>query len=172
MNKLRRSYEAKVLLVPLGHTAAQLTEQMAGIGLDGISLLITAGNMVDVRPLADQGWHAEVGGLRVDEVVAAADMVVLLAADLTEVSESVCLEVARAAETNGVLIAALIVGSDHEDAAQGRAAMAALRKAVDMLVIVRHVRLATSFLDVLRGGARDDPDPLVRAEPPALSMRS
>lgn len=165
MNKLRRSYEAKVLLVPLGHTATDLTEQMAGLDLDGISLLITSRNPVDVRPLAEHGWFIDAGGLRVERVVAAADMVVLLASDLTEVSESVCLDVARAAETNGVLIAALIVGSDHEDAAQGGPAMAALRKAVDMLVIVRHVRLATSFLDVLRGGARD-------AEPLPLPMRS
>ncbi|MQA62870.1 MAG: hypothetical protein GEU86_15575 [Actinophytocola sp.] len=154
MNKLRRSYEARVLLVPLGHTATQLTEQMAGLGLDGITMLATAGNTVDVRPLAS------------------ADMVVLLAADLTEVSESVCLAVSRAAEANGVLTAALIVGSDHEDAAQGGPAMAALRKAVDMLVIVRHVRLATSFLDVLRGGARDDPDSLAQAEPLSLPVRS
>jgi predicted DNA-binding ribbon-helix-helix protein len=34
--------------------------------------------------------------------------------------------------------------------------MVALRESVDMLVVVRSLRLAAPFLDVLRGGARRD----------------
>jgi hypothetical protein len=47
------------------------------------------------------------------------------------------------------------MGSQNWDTPQGSSAMAALREAADMLVVVRGAALASSFLDVLRGGARE-----------------
>jgi hypothetical protein len=156
MNKLRRSYEAKVLLIPLGHKAAQLSEEMASSGLDGIMTLIVDGPVTELRPLANHGWLPTSGERPLNDVVTECDMVVLLATDLSEVRENICLEVSDTAEANGVLTAALVVGSENWDTPQGNTAMVALRESVDMLVVVRSLRLATPFLDVLRGGTRQE----------------
>lgn len=159
MNGPRRSYEARVLLVPLGSSADRLATAMAEQGLDGIETLADrgAGNYA-IHPLGAHGWNPEVDVVdSALDIVAAADMVVLLASDLSEVEPSVCAEVAWAAQDSGVLIAALVVGSEHWDTPSGNTAMASLREAVDMLVIVRSLRMATPFLDVLRGGRRSSP---------------
>lgn len=159
MNKLRRSYEARVLLVPLGASAERLVAEMASEGLDGIECLFVGEDFNRVRPLAARGWWNDGGEADPAHVVAAADMAVLLARDLTEASPVVCHQISAAAEAHGVLIAALLVGSDHgaesADSFAGDNAMVALRESTDMLVTVRSLRLATPFLDVLRGGARD-----------------
>jgi hypothetical protein len=160
MNKLRRSYEARVLLVPLGQSAGRLSSAMAQAGLDGIQTLMSSDSArYEVRPLGGQGWGDIAGAVHsVQDVVGAADMVVLLAANLAEVSPATCDEVAKAANDNGVLIAALIVG-EQWDTPSDNTAMATLREAVDMLVVVRSLLLATPFIDVLRGGPRSAPTP-------------
>jgi hypothetical protein len=157
MNSPRRSYEARVLLVPLGPDAARLAGEMADGGLDGV-VTLTPGSQdgYDVRPVGGHGWLSTASGRAVDDVVPEADMVVLLASDLAEVPAATCLEVSRSAQDSGVLIAALVVGSRHWDTTEGNSAMVALRESVDMLVVVRSLRLAAPFLDVLRGGARRD----------------
>ncbi len=161
MNNLRRSYEARVLLVPLGASASRLSRAMAEAGLDGIqTLTVTDQAGYEVCPLGSHGWGERLGAVdSVQEVVAEADMVVLLAANLAEVSPATCYEVARTANEHGVLIAALIVG-EQWDTPSENTAMSSLREAVDMLVVVRSLRLATPFIDVLRGGPRSAPTPV------------
>ncbi len=160
MNRLRRSYEARVLLVPLGAHAGHLSFAMAEAGLEGVQTLKrTHQENYAVQPLAGHGWGDTAGSVEsAAEVVAAADMVVLLASDLSEVCLATCEEVSRAANDNGVLMAALIVGGEQSDTPGANTAMASLREAVDMLVVVRSLRLATPFIDVLRGGPRSSPD--------------
>ncbi|GAA1786993.1 hypothetical protein HC028_25050 [Planosporangium flavigriseum] len=159
----RRSYEAHVLLVPLGTDAARAQEDMVARGLDGVMTVrgvtpLTGSDGAEPRlgsaPLATTGWRPAADGLTVARLVDDADMVVLLATDLAEVPPRFCLTVAEAAQANGSLVAALVVGSGNWDTPQGNTAMAALREAVDMLVVVRGVALAAPFLDVLRGGRR------------------
>lgn len=158
MNKLRRSYEARVLLVPLAADAERLSAEMAAEGLDGIQTLRPAGqDHYEVGPLATHGWLDAGVVDSVHDTVSGADMVVLLASDLAEVLPSICAEVSSTAQENGVLLAALVVGPEHWDTPSGNTAMASLREAVDMLVIVRGLRLAVPFIDVLRGGARTEP---------------
>jgi hypothetical protein len=155
MNGPRRSYEARVLLVPLGAAALDLSDQMARAGLDGVMrALVDADSLVaDCRPLAEHGWRPA-GPVALAELVADADMVVLLAADLDQVDAATCREAARSSQANGRLVAALLVGSGDGDTPGGNTALAVLREAVDTLVVVRSLRLATPFLDTLRGGRR------------------
>lgn len=158
MNKLRRSYEARVLLVPLGAQASALSAVMAGSGLDGVMTLTctTHGDAARyaVRPLAAHGW-APAGETASLTAVAEADITVLLVGDLAEVEVSTCRRVAEMAQRNGTLIAALVVGQANTETPARNSAMATLREAVDMLVVVRSLRLATPFIDVLRGGSRE-----------------
>lgn len=164
MNSPRRSYEAHLLLLPLGADAVRAQEAMVTRGLDGVMTVcgITSSTgsdsqlpRLDSVPLAAHGWRPATSNLSVAELMADADMAVLLATDLAEVPPGFCLMAADAARANGSLIAALVVGSRNWDTPQGNAAMAALREAVDMLVVVRGVDLAAPFLDVLRGGPRE-----------------
>lgn len=164
MNRTRRSYEAHVLLLPLGAGAAEAQDAFVSRGLEGVMTVrgitrSTAADDADVRlasvPLVGQGWRPASDGLGVAELVDDADMVVLLATDLAEVPAGLCAAVSGAARGSGALIAALVVGSQNWDTSQGSSGMAALREAADMLVVVRGSGLAASFLDVLRGGARE-----------------
>lgn len=164
MKTTRRSYEAHVLLVPLGADAAQAQDAFVARGLEGVMTVggvtrSTAADGADVRlasvPLAGRGWRPAADGLSITSLVDDTDMVVLLATDLAEVPTALCATVSDAARAGGALIAALVVGSQNWDTTQGSSAMAALRAAADMLVAVRRAELAASFLDVLRGGARE-----------------
>jgi hypothetical protein len=157
MNTARRFYEARVLIVPHGPSALAAESEMRELGLDGVMTVgPPAGDSPDlrVRPIATRGWTRQVAVGTVGEAVTGADIVVLLAADLAEVDATVCHIAAAAARESGALIAALVVRPDGTDTAAGNTAMAALRAAVDMLVIVRGPELAAAFLDVLRGGQR------------------
>jgi hypothetical protein len=156
----RRSYEARVLLVPLGASAVDLAAQMARAGLDGLVTAVVLDGapddgplVVGCRPLSERGWRPT-ADVPLSEVVAEADMVVLLAADLAQVDARTCREAAQAARTAGRLMAALVVGAEHGDTPSGNSALAVLREAVDTLVAVRSLRLAAPFLDGLRGGPR------------------
>jgi hypothetical protein len=165
MNKLRRSYEARVLLIPLGASASRLAGEMGEAGLDGLMVVTSGptpprhngcGVSVSCRPLSDRGWRESSADVQLGTLVADADIVVLLAADLTEVSSEVCQEAGAAARGSGALTAALVVGSAHWDSPADNTAMVVLRQAVDMLVVVNSLRLATPFVDVLRGGPRQE----------------
>jgi hypothetical protein len=157
MNAARRFYEARVLIVPHGPSALAAEAEMRELGLNGVMTVHPpAGDSPDlsVQPIATGGWTRQVPVGSVGEAVAWADIVVLLAADLAEVDATVCRTAAEAARESGALIAALVVRPDSTDTAAGNTSMAALRAAVDMLVIVRGPELAAAFLDVLRGGQR------------------
>lgn len=158
MNAARRYYEARVLLVPHGPSARAAEAEMRDLGLDGVMTVHrTPDGSPDLRlrPVATHGWtrRATVGA--VGEAVTGADIVVHLAADLTEVDAAVCGSAAEAARESGALSAGLVVRPDGTGTPAGDTAMAALRAAADMLVLVRGPGLAAAFLDKLRGGQRE-----------------
>jgi hypothetical protein len=164
LNSARRSYEARVLVVPLGHDAGRAQATMVRQGLHGLMTVrgVTASTGADGDvsrlgsvPLGEHGWRPAADELSVTDLVDTADVMVLLATDLAEVPARLCLDLAAAARANGSLIAGLVVGSQTWDAPEGNTAMAVLRQAVDMLVVVRGTDLAAHFLDVLRGGPRE-----------------
>jgi hypothetical protein len=118
----RKSYEARVLVVPLDETSRVALP-------DGVD-----------------------DGLTVQD----ADMVVLLAHDLGVVDDSAVIEICDAARARGRLIAAVIV--DAELSWRGEAARRSavvIREAVDSVVVLRDIKLAGAFIDVLRGGDRE-----------------
>jgi hypothetical protein len=165
MNKLRRSYEARVLLIPLGPSGLRTAEEMARAGLDGLVVATVdpsvpqqngQGLIAASRPLGAHGWREPSPGEPLHHLVLDADIVVLLASDLSDVSAPLCKEAAATATRIGALTAAVVVGSAHWDTPAGRTGMVALRRSVDMLVVVKGLQLAAPFLDVLRGGARPD----------------
>ncbi|WP_395105420.1 hypothetical protein [Actinomadura sp. SCN-SB] len=161
MDPARRVYEARVLIIPQGPSALAAEAEMRELGLDGVmSLHPEAGangsSGLRIRPLSSGGWARPAPVDRVGDAVAGVDIVVLFAADLAEVDAAACHAAADAARAEGALIAALIVRPDVAGGAMGgTAAMAALRAAADMVVIVRGPGSAAAFLDVLRGGRRE-----------------
>lgn len=156
MNPLRRSYEAKVLVIPMGSASRQLAADLAQFGLNGIRMLSTpAATRAGTEVLGEGAWSVpESAG--VNEIVEAADMVVLLGADLTEVPVELVHEVGRIVQAHGLLSAAVLVNASHWQQAEGSTAMIALRQNVDMVVSVQDARLAAALVDVLRGGSRPE----------------
>lgn len=159
MNPLRRSYEARVLVVPLGPGSAQLVEELSVLGVEGVQIL-TGPDPVEAltKPLGEGAWAPPMPA-GTSAVAASADMVVLVGTDLTEVPEPVVREVCTAAREGGDLIAAVLVAPEHWQEPAGAAAMVTLRQEVDMLVSVRGPKLLAALLDVLRGGARAEVNP-------------
>ncbi|GLZ06597.1 hypothetical protein Acsp03_40630 [Actinomadura sp. NBRC 104412] len=173
MDPARRVYEARVLIIPHGPSALAAEAEMRELGLDGVMSLHPGDDAhgsagLRVRPLSNDGWARPAPVDRVGDAVAGADIVVLFAADLAEVDTAACHAAADAARAEGALIAALIVrpdatggtaadttGGATDGTMGGTAAMAALRAAADMVVIVRGPGSASAFLDVLRGGRRE-----------------
>lgn len=164
MNPMRRSYEARILVVPLGPGGTEITRGLLPLGVEGVQVL-TGPDPVNAltSPLGVGAWEpprpASTG-----QVAEAADMVVLVGSDLTEVTESVVREVCEAARQGGDLIAAVLVSPQHWDQPTGASAMVTLRDEVDMLVQVRGPQLLAALLDVLRGGARAEDYPEVATE--------
>jgi hypothetical protein len=165
MNQLRRSYEARVLLIPLGPSGLHTAEEMARGGLDGLVMAMVdpsvsqpngQGVVTASRPLGAHGWREPSPGEPLHHLVFDADIVVLLASDLSDVSAALCEEAAAMATQSGALTAAVVVGSADWDTPAGSSGMVALRQSVDMLVVVKGLQLAAPFLDVLRGGARPE----------------
>jgi hypothetical protein len=154
LNKLRRSYEACVLLVPLDERAIWLTREMASSGLDGVMTMRGRGNGYQLAPLASESWFPA-GTTDTLDVVVEADITVLVVGELGQVDAALCRAVASEAEAAGTLLAALVIGQAQIDDPSADEAMVTLRQAVDMLVVVRSLRLATPFIDVLRGGPRE-----------------
>jgi hypothetical protein len=155
VNKLRRSYEARVLVVPLDERGVWLLRDMSSAGLEGVMTMAVEprGGYV-ASPLATESWTTT-GQTSSLAVVGEADMVVLLVGDLAMVDVELCRRVAHESHRSGTLIAALVVGTPEAQDPAVNQSMAVLRKSVDMLVAVRSLRLATPFIDVLRGGARE-----------------
>jgi hypothetical protein len=153
----RLSYEARILVVPLGASGHSLVEAMAAGSLTNIRIVTDAGqSAASVRDIHDAA------GTEITETVAdlaaSADMMILLGSDLPQVPADFVATVARAARANGVLLAGVLVDQRNWEAAQGADAMAVLRRELDMLVSVRELGLATAFIDVLKGGYRRPAD--------------
>jgi hypothetical protein len=149
----RLSYEARILVVPLGASGDALVQSMAGSGLTNVRIVMDAGRSAAfVRDI-----HAAAGTAiteTVADLASSADMMILLGSELLEVPGDFVATVARAARANGVLLAGVLVDQQNWECAQGAQSMAVLRRELDMLVSVRDVSLATAFIDVLKGGRR------------------
>lgn len=167
MNPLRRSYEARVLVVPLGPGSAQLVDKLRTLGVEGVQIL-TGPDPVEAltKPLGEGAWAPPMPA-GTSAIAESADMVVLVGTDLTEVPEPVVREVCTAAREGGDLIAAVLVAPEHWQEPAGASAMITLRQEVDMLVSVRGPKLLAALLDVLRGGARAEAYPEMTEEVPA-----
>jgi hypothetical protein len=153
----RLSYEARILVAPLGASGNALVQTMAAGSLTNIRIVADAGqSAASVRDI-----HGAVGTEfteTVADLAASADMMILLGSDLTEVPSAFVATVARAARANGVLLAGVLVDQQNWESARGAYAMAVLRRELDMLVSVREIGLATAFIDVLKGGHRKPAD--------------
>jgi len=160
MNPLRRSYEARVLVVPLGAGGAKITDDLVVMGVEGVQVLTGPDPVAALtKPIGEGAWQPPAPA-STSQVTESADMVVLVGSDLAEVPEETVREVCTAARAGGDLIAAVLVAPQHWEAPAGASAMVTLRQEVDMLVEVRGPQLLAALLDVLRGGARaeDYPD--------------
>ena len=158
MNPLRRSYEARVLVVPLGADSAEMLVGLGDLGVDGVLILSHLDpEAAETQVLGNEGWDAPHPAGTV-EITRSADMVVLLATDMSDVSDAAVREVCEAAREGGDLVAAVLVAPRHWDEPDGAKAMVTLRQEVDMLISVRGPRLFAALLDVLRGGPREPLD--------------
>jgi hypothetical protein len=167
MNPLRRSYEARVLVVPLGAGSAQVAASLTGLGVAGVRVLSKSDPAVAMTTsIGEFAWEPP-SPAGTAEVAESADMVVLVGTDLVDVAEPTVREVCEAARRGGGLIAAVLVDPENWDDPVGASAMATLRQEVDMLVSVRGPKLLAALLDVLRGGARaeDYPELALAHEP-------
>lgn len=156
----RRSYEAGVLLIPLDDDARAWAVSRAADGLAGIAiaddLLLPAQQCFEPEPLPAAGEGRAVSS-PVEEAVHEADVIVLLAHELTAVDRVAVTEVGDAARAAGKLLGAVIVspGARWEDPA-AHLAVTAVRESADNVVILKDDAFVTAFLQVLRGGARED----------------
>jgi hypothetical protein len=157
LNPLRRSYEAKVLVVPLGSAADSLTRGLVGFGLDGMQMLTRpAATGAGTEVLGTTAWPVP-SDAGTTGLASEADMVVFIGGDLAEVPVDLVHEVCTAAQEAGRTTAAVLVNASHWEQAEGSTAMKGLRQDVDMVVSVQDARFAAALLDVLRGGARTAP---------------
>ena len=154
LNPLRRSYEARILVVPLDSRASDLVASLAADGVGGVQVLTAPDERAaETTPLGRDAWiPPRPAGTA--EITASADMVVLVGADLASVSEILVRDVCAAGREHGDLIAAVLVSPQNWDGPDGASAMVTLRQEVDMLISVRQTSLVSALLDVLRGGAR------------------
>lgn len=164
----RLSYEARILVVPLGASGHSLVEAMAAGSLTNIRIVTDAGqSAASVRDIHDAA------GTEITETVAdlaaSADMMILLGSDLPQVPAEFVATVAGAARANGVLLAGVLVDQQGWEDDEGADAMAVLRRELDMLVSVREVGLATAFIDVLKGGRRKPEADLATTEASAAT---
>lgn len=128
----RLSYRADVAVVPLDPRAEAV--------LRGV-------------PEPDAVRTVRLGPAAVDEA-AAADMVVFFAADAAAVHTEPLVSVASTLRRRGLLVSGVVSGAvaAADGTPEERSGLAALREAVDMLVVVRDEALLVDLLEVLRGG--------------------
>ncbi|MEV6899208.1 hypothetical protein [Amycolatopsis sp. NPDC051372] len=155
----RRSYEAGVLLIPLDADARAWAESRVATGLAGITVADEpphSQQRFEPEPLSATGAGRAVSS-PVEQAVHEADVVVLLALDLPKVDRAAVGEIGDAARPAGKLLGAVLVspGARWEDPA-AHLAVAAIRESADNVVILKDDAFVTAFLQVLRGGARDD----------------
>ena len=134
---MRHSYRAKLSIVPLDVRA---------------EAMLRAADHVE-----------ELNVVRLDantaEAAAGTDMVLFLAADAAAVQAEGLTTAAAELRRRGLLVGGAVTGAVAVDEGTGdeRRGLAALREAVDMLVVVRDDALVMDLLDVLRGGRMGAP---------------
>ncbi|MEW1821478.1 hypothetical protein AB0323_11905 [Arthrobacter sp. NPDC080031] len=167
----RLSYEARILVVPLGASGDDLVQTMAAGGPTNVRIVADAGqSAASVRDI-----RAAVGSEvteTVADLAASADMMILLGSDLTQLPSAFVATLAKAARANGVLLAGVLVDQQNWESARGAYALTVLRRELDMLVSVRDVGLATAFIDVLKGGRRKPEADLATTEASAATASS
>ncbi|MFK4299517.1 hypothetical protein ABH924_004700 [Arthrobacter sp. GAS37] len=164
----RLSYQARILVVPLGASGHSLVEAMAAGSLTNIRIVTDAGqSAASVRDIHDAAGNEITE--TVADLAASADMMILLGSDLPQVPAHFVANVAGAARANGVLLAGVLVDQRNWEDDEGADAMAVLRRELDMLVSVREVGLAMAFIDVLKGGRRKSEADLAATEASAAT---
>lgn len=156
----RRSYEATVLLVPLDPEAWAWLAARRNDELDGIFTADTGWLEEQARarsePVPETGEGRAVSS-PLDHAVHDADVVVLFTRDLTAVDGAAVVQVGDTARSSGTLLGAVVVSRDARwEQPSEMATAAVIRDAADNVVILRDDRFVLGFLQVLRGGARDE----------------
>lgn len=150
----RLYYQARILVAPLGPSGVELVDAMARSRLTGVRVVLSA-EQSSVRTRDIQDIESDGATETMADLASSADMLVFVGSELHEVDEPFTATVATAARNHGVLLAGVVVDQHEWDAPRGGAGMAILRRELDMLVMVTELALATSFIDVLKGGRRN-----------------
>ncbi len=126
---------------------------MASAGLTDVRVVAAAGEgSVRVRGIDAHGSTTQT----IDDLVVDSDMIILVGSDLPEVPLAFVSVIADAARKSGNLLAGVLVDQKGWESPQGAKALALLRTELDMLVSVNQVAPATGFVDVLKGGRREE----------------
>ena len=155
----RQSYEATVLLIPLDAAARGWTHEHRG-DLEGITVadhdLLSAHRQFHPQPMPASGEGTAVSS-PLDHAVHDADVVVVLTHDMTSVDGCSVVQIGDAARSTGKLLGAVVVspGARWSEPTAHRTATT-LREAADNVIILKDSRLVAAFVQVLRGGARDE----------------
>lgn len=155
----RRSYEATVLLIPLDGPARGWThlhdDDLEGIRIADLDLL-SAHQRFHPGSVPASGEGAAISS-PLDHAVHDTDVVVVLTHDMTSVDRSAIVQIGDAARSTGKLLGAVVVSPDARWAEPAAHATATtLREAADNVIILKDSRLVPAFLQVLRGGAREE----------------
>lgn len=148
----RQSYEANVLVVPLEDDVARTLATLPPEHLRDVRVFDSAVASPS-RPAA--GLDQPVPTSAVEAAVHDADVVLLITESLAAADTELVVEVADAARASGRLIGAAVISESASwSGSTASAAAVVLRESVDNLVVIREMSMATSFIDVLRGGER------------------
>lgn len=152
----RRSYEAAVLLVPLDPRARTWLADQEGSELEGIRVA-EPGLVRGSQERRHDGDRDVAVSSPLEHAVHASDVVVVLTLDLAGADDVAAVRVADAARADGILLGAVIVspGARWTDPAAEHAA-GVVRDSTDSVVVLADTRFVLPFLQVLRGGTRDD----------------
>ncbi|MDQ0383033.1 hypothetical protein [Amycolatopsis thermophila] len=155
----RRSYEARVLLIPLDPGARAWVGARAGRALEGITIaddgLLPAQQRFAPEPVPCTGEGRAVSS-PLEHAMHDADVVVLFTRDLAAADRDAVAQIGDAARLSGQLLGAVIIspGARWEDPDAHRA-VAAIRESADNVVILKDDGFVLAFLQVLRGGTRE-----------------
>ncbi|MPZ89204.1 MAG: hypothetical protein GEU81_14285 [Nitriliruptorales bacterium] len=136
MSSPRCSYRARLSVVPLDPRAETMIRNVA----EPTELNIVAADGSAPQAVADT------------------DMLVFLCTDTSMIRGDEVAPLAAEAKSRGLLVAGAITGAvagPRRGTDEERGGLACLRRAVDMLVLVRDDALIVDLVDTLRGGRRD-----------------
>lgn len=156
----RRSYEAAVLLIPLDPHARAWLSACSDDDLQGIDVaderLLRAAQRPSSEPAPEAGDGRAVSS-PLDHVVHDADVVVLLTHDLAAIDRAAVVQIGESAALSGTLLCAVVVSPGARwDEPEAHRSATTVREAADNVVILQDTRFVLGFLQVLRGGTRDE----------------